>query len=127
MSCLAFGVTAFCLPELPLSDSNGKICLMRISKFTVESRVERNVPLSASRTPYTTDSVTSDGATIGYRQIGSGPGLILLHGGMQASQHYMRLAAALADAFTVYVPDRRGRGLSGPHGDQYSIAKECED
>jgi pimeloyl-ACP methyl ester carboxylesterase len=83
--------------------------------------------LSDSTTPYTTDSVTSEGTTIGYRQIGSGPGLILLHGGMQASQHYMRLAAALSDAFTVYVPDRRGRGLSGSHGDQYSIAKECED
>jgi len=78
--------------------------------------------LSASRTPYRTDSVTSDGTTIGYRQIGSGPGLILLHGGMQASQHYMRLATALSDAFTVYVPDRRGRGLSGPYGDQYAIA-----
>ncbi len=74
-----------------------------------------------------TDSVTSDGATIGYRQIGSGPGIILLHGGMQASLNYMRLAAALSDAFTVYVPDRRERGLSGPYGDQYSIAKECED
>ena len=83
--------------------------------------------MSASTTPYTTDSVTSDGATIGYRQIGSGPGIILLHGGMQASLNYMRLAAALSDAFTVYVPDRRERGLSGPYGDQYSIAKECED
>jgi pimeloyl-ACP methyl ester carboxylesterase len=83
--------------------------------------------LSDSVTPYTTGSVTSDGTTIGYRQIGSGPGIILLHGGMNASQHYMRLAAALSDTFTVYVPDRRGRGLSGPHGDQYSIAKECED
>jgi pimeloyl-ACP methyl ester carboxylesterase len=46
---------------------------------------------------------------------------------MQASQHYMRLAAALSDVFTVYVPDRRGRGLSMPHGDQYSMTKECED
>ena len=26
-----------------------------------------------------------------------------------------------------YVPDRRGRGLSGPHGDNYSLTKECED
>jgi pimeloyl-ACP methyl ester carboxylesterase len=32
----------------------------------------------------------------------------------------------LADAFTVYIPDRRGRGLSGPHGD-YSLAKETQD
>ena len=33
--------------------------------------------------PYTIGSVISaDGTTIGYRQIGSGPGLVLLHGAM---------------------------------------------
>ena len=53
--------------------------------------------------------------------------MLLLHGGIQASQNYMRLAAAFSDAFTVYVPDQRGRGLSGPPGEQYSMTKECED
>jgi pimeloyl-ACP methyl ester carboxylesterase len=84
--------------------------------------------LSDTVIPYTIGSLTStDGTTIGYRQIGSGPGLLLLHGGLQASQHYMRLAAALADAFTVYVPDRRGRGLSGPPVEQLTLAQACED
>jgi len=46
---------------------------------------------------------------------------------MQASQHYMRLATALSGAFTVSVLDRRGRGLSGLHGDQYCMTRECED
>lgn len=87
----------------------------------------RKTALSDSDTPYVIGSVTSAGTTIGYRQLGSGPGLLLLHAGMQASQHSMRLAVALADAFTVYVPDRRGRGLSGSPGDQYSIAKACQD
>ena len=42
---------------------------------------------------YTTDSLTSyDGTKIGYRQMGSGPGIILLHGGINASQHLMKLA-----------------------------------
>jgi len=78
--------------------------------------------------PYTTGSVTShDGTVIGYRQFGHGPGLILVHGGMMASQNFTRLASALSDDFTVYVPDRRGRGLSGPYGDNYSIQKEVED
>ena len=73
-------------------------------------------------------SVTSrDGTTIGFRQLGSGPGLVLMHGGALASQHYMRLATALADAFTVYVPDRRGRGRSGDFGPDYGIAREDED
>ena len=77
---------------------------------------------------YITGSVTSsDGTIIGYRQFGHGPGLILVHGGMMASQNFTKLASALADNFTVYVPDRRGRGLSGPYGDDYSIQKEVED
>jgi pimeloyl-ACP methyl ester carboxylesterase len=77
---------------------------------------------------YTVHSITSkDGTTIGYRQLGRGPGLIIVHGGMQASQHFMKLAAALADMFTVYLPDRRGRGLSGGFGDEYSVQKDCED
>jgi len=76
----------------------------------------------------TTDSVLSaDGTVIGYRQMGSGPGLILVHGGMQASQNFMKLAEALADSFTVYVVDRRGRGMSGTYGDHYSLNKDVED
>jgi pimeloyl-ACP methyl ester carboxylesterase len=77
---------------------------------------------------FTKNSVTSkDGTTIGYRQLGSGPGAILLHGGMKASQDFMKLAEALSDAFTLYLPDRRGRGLSGPHGDHFCVGREVED
>jgi len=77
---------------------------------------------------YTIGSVTSaDGTTIGYRQLGQGPGVVLIHGGMQASQNFMKLATAPRDTFTVYVPDRRGRGRSGPFGDNYGLDKECED
>ena len=76
----------------------------------------------------TTGSVISvDGTVIGYRQLGSGPKLILVHGGMQASQNFLKLSEALADTFTVYVVDRRGRGMSGKHGDHYSVAREVED
>ncbi len=83
---------------------------------------------AAAREQYTTGSVTSkDGATIGYRQLGHGPGVVLLHGMMSSGQNHMQLAEALADAFTVYVPDRRGRGLSGPYSEDYSIQKDVED
>jgi len=84
--------------------------------------------LSTRNQSYTTGSVTSkDGTKIGYRQLGSGPGIILVHGGVNASQHFMKLGAALSDAFTVYIPDRRGRGLSGPIGEDYSMQREVED
>jgi pimeloyl-ACP methyl ester carboxylesterase len=71
--------------------------------------------------------VSRDGTTIGYRRLGAGPVLLLLHGGALSSQHYLRLAAALAGEFTVVLPDRRGRGLSGPFPPGYSIRTEDED
>ena len=76
----------------------------------------------------TTGSVVSaDGTRIGYRRLGRGPSVVLLHGGVNASQHMTKLAGALADAYTVYLPDRRGRGMSGPFGAAYGIAREDED
>lgn len=82
------------------------------------------------RTPdaISTGQVTSaDGTTIGYQQLGNGPGLLILHGGALSGRNYRRLAAQLADDFTVYLPDRRGRGLSGPYRDDHSIATEDAD
>jgi pimeloyl-ACP methyl ester carboxylesterase len=74
------------------------------------------------------NSVTSrDGTVIGYRYLGAGPGLILVHGGMKSGLDFMRLAQALSACFTVYLPDRRGRGLSGSHGEQFSLMREVED
>ena len=71
---------------------------------------------------------SEDGTEIGYRQYGAGgPAVILVHGGMKAAQHFSRLAAALAGQFTVYVPDRRGRGMSGPHGDDFGVHREVQD
>ena len=77
---------------------------------------------------YTTGSVTSkDGTVISYRQLGNGPSVVLLHGAMMSSQLFMKLGTALSDSFTVCIPDRRGRGLSGPFGGEYGIQKEVED
>jgi pimeloyl-ACP methyl ester carboxylesterase len=55
------------------------------------------------------------------------PGVILVHGGMKVSHSFGKLAAALSSFFTVYLPDRRGRGLSGPHGDRFGVMREVED
>jgi pimeloyl-ACP methyl ester carboxylesterase len=71
--------------------------------------------------------ISRDGTGIGYRQIGRGSGLVLLHGAMQTSWNFTRLAAALGDRFTLFIPDRRGRGLSGPFGDNYAMRTEVED
>ena len=71
--------------------------------------------------------LSRDGTTIGYRRLGDGPGLVVLHGAMESSGSHLQLAEALADSFTVYLPDRRGRGLSGPYPARYTVSTDIED
>jgi pimeloyl-ACP methyl ester carboxylesterase len=88
----------------------------------------KNRSTVAAPEPYTTGSVISkDDITISYLQLGHGPGVVVLHGTAESAQSHLQLAEALADTFTVYLPNRRGRGLSGPHGKDYGIQKEIED
>ena len=70
---------------------------------------------------------SADGTTIGYQRVGVGPAVVLLHGAGQLSGNLMRLARALCEVFTVYVPDRRGRGTSGPYGEFHGLRTEIED
>jgi pimeloyl-ACP methyl ester carboxylesterase len=71
--------------------------------------------------------VSADGTTIAYSERGEGPGLVLIHGAMQAAQNFTRLAEALSTSFRVVVPDRRGRGRSGPFGSTYGLDREADD
>jgi pimeloyl-ACP methyl ester carboxylesterase len=68
-----------------------------------------------------------DGTKISYLTLGSGPSVIVIPGTLSMAANYTAFARALAEHFTVYTIERRGRGESGPQGDDYSIAKECED
>jgi pimeloyl-ACP methyl ester carboxylesterase len=61
-------------------------------------------------------TVTStDGTTIAYETLGTGPALILVDGAMCYRDFgpARDLAKALADTYTVHIYDRRGRGESG--------------
>jgi pimeloyl-ACP methyl ester carboxylesterase len=88
-----------------------------------------NEPSSTTtREPYASGSVTSqDGTTISYTQLGRGPGVVILHGSMSTGYYHLQLAEALADAFTVYLPDRRGFGHSGPFSMEDGVQKDVED
>ena len=113
--------------ERILEESMRKETRMSLSEPKRETGIKNQSTTNAVE-DYTTCYVTSkDGTTIGYRQLGHGPAVVLLHGAMESAQSHMQLAEALADTFTVYMPDRRGRGLSGPYGKDYSIQKEVED
>ncbi len=74
-------------------------------------------------------TVTSaDGTTIAYETLGSGPALILVDGAMCYRDFgpARGLAKTLADSYTVYIYDRRGRGESG-NTLPWSPAREIED
>jgi pimeloyl-ACP methyl ester carboxylesterase len=70
---------------------------------------------------------SADGTPIGYYKVGVGPPVLLVHGAAQSSDNLSRVARRLADAFTAYVPDRRGRPMSGPYGEFHGLRTEIED
>jgi len=82
---------------------------------------------SADPRPALGEVSSRDGTTIGYQRVGTGPAVVLLHGAGQSSGNLTRLAHALSGEFTVYVPDRRGRGRSGPYGEFHGLSTEIED
>jgi pimeloyl-ACP methyl ester carboxylesterase len=76
-----------------------------------------------------TSTVTSaDGTAIAYESMGAGPALILVDGAMCYRDFgpARDLAAALADTYTVFIYDRRGRGESG-NTLPWSEEREIED
>jgi pimeloyl-ACP methyl ester carboxylesterase len=71
---------------------------------------------------------SKDGTTIAYERSGSGPALILVDGAL-CSRSFgpsPKLVPLLAQHFTVYAYDRRGRGQSGDT-QPYAPAREVED
>jgi pimeloyl-ACP methyl ester carboxylesterase len=69
---------------------------------------------------------SADSTTIAFERAGSGPALIMVGGAFNDHTTMTGTAALLADRFTTYCYDRRGRGSSGdtpPH----AVEREVED
>jgi pimeloyl-ACP methyl ester carboxylesterase len=71
--------------------------------------------------------ISKDETRIGYISTGAGPSVLVIPGVLSVAADYAAFAHHLAEHFTVHTIERRGRGESGPQGDDYSIVKECED
>jgi pimeloyl-ACP methyl ester carboxylesterase len=72
-------------------------------------------------------AVTSaDGVRIGLLTAGSGPGLLLVHGGMGTIERWRPVWGALAGQRRVTAMDRRGRG-SSTDGAGYELSSEFSD
>jgi pimeloyl-ACP methyl ester carboxylesterase len=71
-------------------------------------------------------TVSADGTEIAYGSSGSGPPLMLVHGGLGDHTRWDVLRPHLEPHLTVHAMDRRGRGGSGD-GAEYSLQRESED
>jgi pimeloyl-ACP methyl ester carboxylesterase len=71
-------------------------------------------------------ATSADGTQIGCHVSGDGPALVLVHGTAADHSRWAGVIPALADRFTIYAIDRRGRGASGDAGD-YAIESEFDD
>jgi pimeloyl-ACP methyl ester carboxylesterase len=81
----------------------------------------------AAAQPSAGSVISRDGTRIGYLKVGQGPAVVLLHGSFESARSHLGLAQGLASAYTCYLPDRRGRGTSGPYPADYSVRNEVED
>ena len=73
------------------------------------------------------DTVTSkDGTSIAFDRLGDGPPVILVCGASTDRMANAPLAGLLAENFSVFNYDRRGRGDSGDAG-HYAVEREVED
>lgn len=70
---------------------------------------------------------SSDGTRVGAEIVGSGPALVAIHGGTADRTRWAPVRDALAEHFTLYLVDRRGRGASTQEAEEYALDREVED
>ena len=70
--------------------------------------------------------LSRDATMIAYQRSGTGPALVLVHGGTADHTRWAPVLPAFEQRFTVYAVDRRGRGGSGD-AEPYAIEREFED
>ena len=70
---------------------------------------------------------SADGTRIAFRRLGSGPAVVFVHGSVSTHTDWMPVARLLANSYTCFAMDRRGRAKSGEGVGPYSIEREYED
>jgi pimeloyl-ACP methyl ester carboxylesterase len=83
---------------------------------------------SAMKQDTTLQATSRDGTRIAFEKTGSGPALVLVSGALSQRSLFrdQPLVPSLAEHFTVYIYDRRGRGQS-TDVQPYAVAREIED
>lgn len=99
--------------ETPYLEALGSVC----EHYDVDVRsrvVESETVRAAATVPTGAHGRSPHDSRIHYLTAGAGPPLLLLHGLSSTAAAWIPMLAALSEHFTVYAPDRPGRGLSTP-------------
>jgi pimeloyl-ACP methyl ester carboxylesterase len=101
-----------------------------MQKMTVLEATEGRAPkiAQAATSPFVGKVFSKDGTAIAFDRIGNGPPVILIDGALcyRGMGQSGQLAGLLAQHFTVFTYDRRGRGRSGDTA-PYAVEREVED
>jgi len=99
--------------------------------MTILDTKERRVPeiaRPAPVSPFAGQALSKDGTAIAFDRFGRGPAVILIDGALcyRGMGQSGKLADLMAQHFTVFTYDRRGRGASGDSA-PYAVEREVED
>jgi pimeloyl-ACP methyl ester carboxylesterase len=100
---------------------------MPLSPIHCKLQTSFAVVLMAGRVGIMERITARDGATIVLHSTGSGPGIVVVHGGGVTIGVYRRLAKKLADRFTVHLYNRRGRDDAAPRKEPYTFDQDIDD
>jgi hypothetical protein len=64
---------------------------------------------------------STDGTSIGFLKLGTGPGLVIVHGSLTTGEEWIPIASLLAHRFTCFLMDRRG-----PPNENIEANLECQ-
>ena len=84
-------------------------------------------PTPSLPTPQTSGHAAVNGISIWYATFGSGPPVVLLHGGLANSNYWGNQVPALAETHRVIVMDSRGHGRSTRNAQPYGYALMASD
>ncbi len=93
-----------------------------------EERRDPKIAQSPAAYPFVRKVLSKDGTSIAFDRMGNGPPVILVDGALcyRGLGQSGQLAKVLAQHFTVFTYDRRGRGGSGDTA-PYAVEREVED
>src|SRR4051812_33678044 len=105
------------------SNSRGRLALRVDIKrlLHAQSGVSTAAPAIVPAMSFEARPITLHGHRVFYRQAGSGPPIVLIHGMLNSSRHWEAVARRLSDPYPVIAPDLIGHGDSAPPRGDYSL------